>query len=100
MFLAYLTRGLASRCGGGHRAGDLAEDRADARRDSRHDPACGNCDKTRHQSILNEVLSPTIVPKSQLPNQVSNPFHVQPFLDGISVSISNLSRDGAIAKYR
>jgi hypothetical protein len=62
------------RCGG-HSAGDLAEDRADAGRNAWHDSACGNRDKTSHQSIFNEVLASGVFPNSQLPNQISDPCH-------------------------
>jgi len=35
-----------------------------------------NCHETRHQSILNEVLASSVLPNSQLPNQIGNPCHL------------------------
>ena len=65
--------------GGGcsrHRAGDLAEDRADAGRNTRHDRARGNGDEAGHESVFNEVLASSVLPNSQLPNQIGDPCHV------------------------
>src|ERR1700736_2607569 len=69
-------KGLAGRCGSGHGAGDLAEDRADAGSNTRHDSARGNCHETCHQSILNEVLASSVLPNLQLPNQIGDPCHL------------------------
>ena len=54
--------------GGGHNRRDLREDRADARRDTRHNRAGGHGHKTRHQSVLDEVLTARILPNLQLQN--------------------------------
>jgi hypothetical protein len=82
---------LARRRGGGQCAGDLTKDRADARRDARHDRSCGNGYKPRHQSILNEVLASTIPPNSQRPNQISDPYHLLPFLTESPPLLVNVS---------
>src|SRR5580658_8005567 len=81
-------KGLAGGRCSGHGAGDLAEDRADAGSNTRHDSARGNRHETGHQSILNEVLASSVLPNSQLPNQISNPCHLfSPLLRRLSPSL-------------
>src|ERR1022692_4779693 len=84
----------------GHCAGDLAEDRADAGSNPGHDSARGNRHETRHQSILNEVLASSVLPNSQLPNQIGNPCHL--FLLSLrrisSVAMSKLSSKAGVVK--
>ena len=93
-------KGLAGRCGSGHGAGDLAEDRADAGSNTRHDSARGNCHETCHQSILNEVLASSVLPNSQLPNQIGDPCHLNLLsLRRISsVAMSKLSSEAGTVK--
>jgi hypothetical protein len=56
-------KGLATGVSGGtHHRRDLREDRADAGRDTRHDGAGGNGHETRHQGILDEVLTFCVLP--------------------------------------
>ena len=47
---------------------DLREDRADTRRDARHDRAGCHGHKTRHQSVLDEVLAACILQSLQFQN--------------------------------
>src|SRR5216684_4896704 len=69
------SRTLALRCGRGHYAGDLAEDRADAGGYVGHDSARGNCHEACHQCILNEVLALSIFPDFHLQNKAVDPCH-------------------------
>jgi hypothetical protein len=61
--------------GGGHRAGNLAENNADACGNARHDRAGSDRNESRHQSVFNEVLSFGVFPDAKLPYQVSNTSH-------------------------
>jgi hypothetical protein len=65
------TLNLATLRGGvRHHRRDLREDRADARSNTRHDRTGSHGHKTRHQSVLDEVLAARVLPNSQLPNQI------------------------------
>src|SRR5580692_5622966 len=94
------TGGLAGLGCSGHGAGDLAEDRADAGRNTRHDSARGNRHETGHQSVLNEVLASSVLPNSQLPNQICDPCHLNLLsLRRISsVAMSKLSSEPGTVK--
>src|SRR6202142_1383580 len=87
------------RCSG-HGAGDLAEDRADAGSNTRHDSARGNRHETGHQRVLNEVLASSVLPNSQLPNQIGDPCHLNLLsLRRISsVAMSKLSSEPGTVK--
>lgn len=64
---------LTLACGSGHYAGNLAEDRADAGRNARHDRARCERHEPRHESILDEILTASIPPDHEFPNQISDP---------------------------
>ena len=49
---------------GCHHGRDLREDRADAGRDVRHNRAGSHGHKTRHQSVLDEVLTARVLQHS------------------------------------
>ena len=55
---------------GGHNRRDLREDRADAGGDARHNRAGGNGHETRHQSVLDEVLTARILQNLQFQNEI------------------------------
>src|SRR5438552_1242874 len=56
--------------GSRHHRGDLREDRADAGCNARHNRTGGHGHETRHQSVLDEVLTARVLPNSQLPYQI------------------------------
>src|SRR5215510_15105550 len=62
--------------GGAHDRADLGKNRADAPRDARHEGACGHGDKTRHQCVLDEVLSAIVFPDLQFQNRFRYAFHL------------------------
>ena len=64
---------LVRREGGNGR--DLAENRADAGRDAGHKGAGSNRHETRHQRVLDEVLSSVVVPDSELRNRIHEFLH-------------------------
>ena len=82
--------------GGGHRRGDLREDRADRGRNARHDCTCGDGHKARHQRVFDKVLALGVLQDLNFQDKIFDAIHsvsspTQPVCIFVSAAISNVS---------
>ncbi|MEO8661232.1 MAG: hypothetical protein ABI693_22370, partial [Bryobacteraceae bacterium] len=64
----------------GHDKSDLAEDLTDAGSHAGHDCAGSHCYEARHESILDQILATSILPKVKIANKPGQFLHATVFL--------------------